>query len=191
PAPAPASAAPTELERRRFLAPVWDLPVRTKFTLFTGLVVLAVATVGGYALLAVREVASGASTADDVTPVLLGLAAVAMLLIGVVGAGFGWAVTSGLRHLRRSVHALAEGDLTVRPVVVCRDDIGHTALALCRAQDRLRGLVGAAVESAEYVSDSADSLASRTTRVTDEVGRTSQQSTVVAAAADQVSANVR
>jgi len=118
--------------------------------------------------------------------ILLGL--VAALIAGLRTAG---TVGRSVREVRRSVEAMADGDLTVTPVVVARDEVGELAAVLARAQESLRGTMTGVVESAAVVAREADGLTDAATQVTARSDETSAQAGVVAAAAEQVSRNVQ
>ncbi|HLS74257.1 MAG TPA: methyl-accepting chemotaxis protein [Actinomycetaceae bacterium] len=190
-APAPTPATEPRTVGPKILAPLWDLKVRTKFVLYILTAQVLVLGIAGYGLVAVRGVADGSTGVASATTVLLASAGVTVVLVGLLGLGFAWAVTTGLRHVRESVHALADGDLTKTPQVVCRDDIGQTAIELQRAQHNLRELVGAVATATDHVAAASEGLEGRATRVSAAVGQTSARSATVAAAAEQVSATVQ
>jgi methyl-accepting chemotaxis protein len=123
------------------------------------------------------------------------------LTIVVVAAGaivifvLGWVVAGGVLRsvvsVKRSVDALASGDLTVVPQTRARDELGEMAHGLAGALDQLRGLMGSVVETAGAVAGSAEELASAQTQVSASAEETSAQAGVVSSAATQVSQNVQ
>jgi methyl-accepting chemotaxis protein len=101
------------------------------------------------------------------------------------------AITRGIARVKDSLQALARGDLTARPHVSSRDEVGQMASALIVAQDALRGVVSGVVETAGTVASAAEELSASSSQVSAGSAETSVQAGVVAAAAEQVSRNVQ
>ena len=99
-------------------------------------------------------------------------------------------LTSSVASVANAARALARGDLTVRPQVKYRDEIGTMAQAynegVTSLSETLRGVKDVAVSSAS----TAMRLAEKASTVAKESDEASAQAGVVAAAAEQVSRNV-
>ncbi|MFF3064155.1 HAMP domain-containing protein, partial [Oerskovia sp. NPDC057915] len=123
------------------------------------------------------------------TMIVLGLAGLVIALVVAL------VVANGIRRsaekVRRSLVALAEGDLTVHPDVDSRDEIGQMAVALATAQTSLRAIISTVAGTAQEVAGAADRLSYAGAQFSASSEETAAQSGVVAAAAEQVSQNVR
>jgi len=122
------------------------------------------------------------------TIVLVAIGAVLVLGLGLVVAR---GLLRSVAAVKKTVDALAEGDLTVTPEVSTGDELGQMAGALATAQKNLRALLGGIVESVATVASSAEELAASQGQVAAASEETSVQAGVVAAAAEQVSRNVQ
>ncbi len=91
----------------------------------------------------------------------------------------------------RSVEALARGDLTVRPDVDTRDELGRMAQGLSHAQDRLRGTIAEMAQASQAVAASAEELSASAATVLAAAQGNGTRSGTVAASAEQVSRNVQ
>ncbi|AEE45318.1 methyl-accepting chemotaxis protein [Cellulomonas fimi] len=124
-----------------------------------------------------------------------------LTMTAVAGAGIVVAVALGLvlaasvrravQDVRRSVDALAGGDLTVATTVSSGDEIGEMASALTRAQDALRSTLAGVNEASSTVAAASEQMSAAGAQVAAGAEETSAQAGVVAAAADQVSRNVQ
>ncbi|MEV7964349.1 methyl-accepting chemotaxis protein, partial [Oerskovia paurometabola] len=121
---------------------------------------------------------------------------VVIIAVGALGGlAFGW-ITSGrikraIVGVQRTVEAIADGDLTHEPDVRGRDELGDMARALSSAQASLRATLAGVLESSVTIASSAESLAGVSSQFSASSEETAAQSGVVAAAAEQVSQNVR
>ncbi|WP_448059142.1 methyl-accepting chemotaxis protein [Cellulomonas hominis] len=134
---------------------------------------------------------SAASEADRSVLILVSTLLVALVLV----IGLGWWVAGSLRRgvldVKRSLVAMADGDLTVAPSVTSGDEIGDMARSLRVAQDNLRRVIAGVVETAGTVATAAGELSASSGQVAAGSEETSAQAGVVAAAAEQVSRNVQ
>lgn len=121
---------------------------------------------------------------------------VVLLLVGLaLATAVGMTISGGIHHsvlnVKRSVDALARGDLTVAPDVRTLDEVGQTARSLVTAQESLRGLIAGVEETAGTLAVAAEELSASSSQVSAGSQETSMQAGVVAAAAEQVSRNVQ
>ncbi len=129
-----------------------------------------------------------ASRAFTLTAVAIAAGSLAVLVLGLLIAR---GIVRAVMAVKRSVDALATGDLTVIPDVRSRDELGAMADALAGALGRLRTLMGEVVQTAQSVASSAEELSAAQTQVAAGSEETSAQAGVVSAAAEQVSRNVQ
>jgi methyl-accepting chemotaxis protein len=129
-----------------------------------------------------------ATTAVATTVAIL---AVGLLLAVLLGLVLAHQIRRSVVEVKRSVDAMAAGDLTVRPHALPGDEIGQMALALVAAQDALRDVFFGVVETSQTVAAAAEELSAANTQVASGAEETSAQAGVVAAAAEQVSRNVQ
>jgi methyl-accepting chemotaxis protein len=137
---------------------------------------------------ATEDAGSAAATARLVTAAVILVGAIAAILAGLRTAG---SISRSVRAVRRSVDAMAAGDLTVPAQVTSRDEIGEMAGALGTAQESLRSLMSGVVGTAQTVAAAAEELSVASAQVVSGSDETSAQAGVVAAAAEQVSRNVQ
>jgi methyl-accepting chemotaxis protein len=125
----------------------------------------------------------------------------ATLLLSIVGVlavlfavGLAWtasrSIVTPVRRVKRSLDALASGDLTVPTGVDTRDEVGQMAAALDSATANLRDVLASVVASADAVAASSEELAASSAQISASAEETSAQSGVVAGAAEEVSRNV-
>ena len=119
-----------------------------------------------------------------------------MSVVGIVVAGaLGWFVARRVKRaagvLKRSIDALAEGDLTMTADVTSSDEIGDMAAALSTAQTSLRTTMSEVVASAQTVAAAAEELSAANAQVSSSSQETSAQAGVVSNAAEEVSTSVQ
>ncbi len=135
-----------------------------------------------------------ARAAAEIRTVLIGLA-LGFLVGGSVAAALAVAVTRrltrGLRTVSASLHAMADGDLTVPAELSERDELGRMAHAAGGAQDSLRRILAGVVGTTATIASASEDMAAAGDHVAAGSEETSVQAGVVAAAAEQVSRNVQ
>jgi methyl-accepting chemotaxis protein len=99
--------------------------------------------------------------------------------------------TLAVGALKRSLDAMAEGDLTVPAQARSRDEIGAMAHALTTAQEQLRAMLAKVAGTAGTVSAAAQELSASNVRVAEVSEESSAQAQAVAAASEEVSINVQ
>ncbi|HEY0117315.1 MAG TPA: methyl-accepting chemotaxis protein [Cellulomonas sp.] len=129
-----------------------------------------------------------ARTAIVTTIIVIVLGILATTAVGIVIAS---AIRRSVAQVKRSVDAIARGDLTVVPEVNSADEVGDMARGLAAALVSLRELVGGVMQSASTVAASSEELSAAGAQVAAGSEETSTQAGVVAAAAEQVSRNVQ
>ena len=133
-------------------------------------------------------------SSDDAQSAIIATVVILLATLAI-SAALGLTIGNGIRRsvveVKQAVDAMAGGDLTVRAPIRSEDELGQMARALGTAQDSLREVISAAVESAGVVATAAEELSSANTQVAAGAEETSAQAGVVAAAADQVSRNVQ
>ncbi|MCB2175970.1 MAG: methyl-accepting chemotaxis protein [Actinomycetales bacterium] len=138
-----------------------------------------------------ESVAADASSArSQAVLVLVGgfLAAFAVTISwGLAVAG---AIRASLDKVRRSLVAMADGDLTVAADVEGANEVGQMASALTTAQTSLRSALGQVSEVSENLTGTSEQMSSAQTQVAAGSQQTSAQAGVVASAASEVSRNV-
>ena len=137
------------------------------------------------------ESAAAEQTSSRAIVGIFGVAIVGLLVTAALGGLTARNLRRSLIDIKRSVDALATGDLTVRPQVRSGDEVGQMAAGLASAQDALRTLMTEVRESAGVVAGAVDDLSAANAQVAASSEETSAQAGVVAAAAEQVSRNVQ
>ncbi|AEV84424.1 methyl-accepting chemotaxis sensory transducer [Actinoplanes sp. SE50] len=117
-------------------------------------------------------------------------AALAVLLVAYLLAGFYRSATVPMRRMVTALGALADGDLTARVQVDTRDEVGHMAQAYNEALDRVRPAIEALRDEAADLSGSATELTRVSDRLRDTAAQTAAHAGRVSDAAGQVTGNV-
>lgn len=120
-------------------------------------------------------------------------------IMSVVGISVAWLLaravlaetTSAVGGLRRSLDAMAQGDLTVPVLARSRDEIGAMARALTTAQESLRDMLVKVAGTAETVRAAAEELSASNVRFAEAAEESTAQALMVAATSEEVSSNVR
>jgi methyl-accepting chemotaxis protein len=99
-------------------------------------------------------------------------------------------VTKPVQAVKKSLEALAHGDLTVGTGITSRDEVGQMAASLDAAQASLREVLSGVASSANAVASSSEELSMSSAQIAASAEETSTQSGVVASAAEEVSRSV-
>jgi len=134
--------------------------------------------------------AQGTADAASATRLLWISLAISLLLAGALALWVIRQITGTVRSVARSVHALAEGDLTVEPEVRSRDELGRMAAGLQGAQANLRSVMATVVASSDAVAAASEQLSASSAQISASAEETSAQSGVVSTAAEEVSRSV-
>jgi methyl-accepting chemotaxis protein len=122
-----------------------------------------------------------------------------LLVAFLVGVSLAWLLaraviretTRAVGGLRKSLEAMALGNLTVPAQARSRDEIGAMAHALSTAQDSLRVMLARVAGTAEMLRAAAEELSASNSQVAEGSEESSAQALMVASAAEEVSSNVR
>ncbi|WP_249523882.1 methyl-accepting chemotaxis protein, partial [Modestobacter marinus] len=134
--------------------------------------------------------AAAADRASDSVTLLLTVSIVSIVVAAALAFLVVRRILATVGSVQRSAQAMAEGDLTVRPEVRDRDEIGQMADSLAAAQDNLRSVMAAVVASSDAVAAASEELSASSAQISSSAEETSAQSGVVSAAAEEVSRNV-
>jgi methyl-accepting chemotaxis protein len=124
------------------------------------------------------------------------IAIVVALVVGLVASSaFALVIAGRIRtsvvEVKRSIDAMAAGDLTARAHTTSNDEIEQMGNALNAAQDAMQALISGVAQTADTVAAAAEELSAASSEVSAGSQQTSAQAGVVAAAAEQVSRNVQ
>ena len=133
---------------------------------------------------------AAAEEADSSITQLLSTSVVAVLVTVALALFLVRRILRTVRSVQASVDAMAAGDLTVRPEIRDRDEIGRMAESLAAAQESLRSVLAGVAASADAVASSSEELSASSAQISASAEETSAQSGVVSAAAGEVSRNV-
>ncbi|MFF3066597.1 HAMP domain-containing protein, partial [Oerskovia sp. NPDC057915] len=123
--------------------------------------------------------------------VLVGTGVVAVVAALFLGAWTNRVLVGRIKRVREVAEALSSGDLTQSSGLAATDELGDAGLALDRGVTTIRGLVGGLARSAGTLAAGTEQLALVASQFSASSEETAAQSGVVAAAAEQVSQNVR
>jgi methyl-accepting chemotaxis protein len=142
--------------------------------------------------IATAEAAARLDRAIDTSQrIAVSVAAIAIVLVGLISWLTMRSVTVPIGKVRTALEALATGDLTVRPDVVGRDEVGQMAAALSTAQGSMRATLARVGEASGTIAAASEEMSAAGSQVSAGAEETSAQAGVVAAAAEQVSRNVQ
>ncbi|SDG13617.1 Four helix bundle sensory module for signal transduction, partial [Blastococcus aurantiacus] len=139
---------------------------------------------------ATEHVADDRAAADAAVWIVLVLLAVGIVVSGALAVVVVRRLVHTVRSVQQSVDALAQGDLTVTPVVSSQDELGRMASSLATAQGALREVLAGVAASASAVAASSEELSASSAQISASAEETSAQGGVVASAAEEVSRSV-
>jgi methyl-accepting chemotaxis protein len=116
---------------------------------------------------------------------------VGVILAGLLARSVIAETTRAVGGVKRSLDAMAAGDLTVLAQERSRDEVGAAAHSLTVAQGALRAMLAKVASTAETVRSSAQDLAASNVTIAESSEESSAQARTVAAASEEVSATVR
>ena len=122
---------------------------------------------------------------------------VALILVVGISLAFWFArsvigrATLAVAGLRRSLEAMAKGDLTVPVQALSRDEIGAMALSLTKTQESLRSMLASVADTAETVRTAAAELVASNLEVKEASKESSARALMVAAATEEASSSIR
>ncbi|SDG00233.1 methyl-accepting chemotaxis sensory transducer with TarH sensor, partial [Blastococcus aurantiacus] len=122
--------------------------------------------------------------------VSLVVAVVALAVVLVISRMTMRSVTRPVQAVKRSLVALADGNLTMATGVTSQDEVGQMAAALDTAQENLRVVMAGVASSAHAVASSSEELSASSAQISASAEETSTQGGVVASAAEEVSRSV-
>jgi methyl-accepting chemotaxis protein len=99
-------------------------------------------------------------------------------------------ITRPLLRVRRSLDAMATGDLTVSADVTSKDEVGEMARALDQAQASVREVITSVAQSATAVAHAAEEMTSTSQSMAASAQTSAGEAKEVSTAADSVSENV-
>jgi methyl-accepting chemotaxis protein len=138
-----------------------------------------------------QSVSSAAGAAQRRSREILLIVALACALLAViVGLFIARVVVRPVRRVQHVLSRLAAGDLTGDPQVTSRDEIGMMAAALVSANASLRQTVGAVVDSAQTLDDTAAQLQGSSAQIARQVTDSATQAGLVADAAGNASSSI-
>jgi methyl-accepting chemotaxis protein len=138
---------------------------------------------------AAAQAATARQDASTQQSVMIWVTIVALILAVLIGLVVVRAITAPVLRVKAVLVGLASGDLTGEAYVDSRDEIGQMASALAMAGASLRDTIATMDRSAVRLTDAADHLSAGNGRIGQQVSESATQATLVAAAADTVSAN--
>ncbi|MGY1834779.1 methyl-accepting chemotaxis protein [Blastococcus sp. SYSU DS0510] len=127
---------------------------------------------------------------ERATVVLGAVGALAVILAALLAVTVSRSVVRPLTRVKRSLEAVAVGDLTVDTGVSSRDEVGQMAAALTEAQRNLRSVLSSVVSSADAVAASSEELSASSAQIASSAEETSAQAGVVSGAAEEVTRSV-
>lgn len=140
----------------------------------------------------VRQNASDAQrVASSLGRLMIILLGFTVVVVGVVGLLLSRAISNPILNAVQVVKALASGDLTRRTVVTSRDELGTLGSSVNHLCDSLQRIISRLKNNAVALDDNSSELASTADELACGASGATQQSIAVAAAAEEMSTNMR
>ncbi|WP_461024874.1 HAMP domain-containing protein, partial [Thalassiella azotivora] len=137
------------------------------------------------------QVATATEAATGSATLLMGAAAAGIALAVAFGVLIGRSIIRPLQSVKAALEAMAAGDLTARPEVRSRDEVGQMAQALTEAQESVRAAIATVAGSVTAAATASEELSATSEQIAAGAEETSVQAGVVSAAAEEVSRNVQ
>jgi methyl-accepting chemotaxis protein len=131
------------------------------------------------------------STANEFVVVMLGLLAVAVVIVLLVAWQTTRGITRPLVEAGTVLKAVAAGDLTRRLDVRSGDEAGQMAQSMNAALESISGVMGEFSRGAERLASATDRIGALSASIAAGADESSTQAGVVSAAAEEVSRNVQ
>jgi methyl-accepting chemotaxis protein len=122
---------------------------------------------------------------------MLGIIIAALLGALALGYLIAQLITRPLNHTVRTVHTVAQGDLTARLEVASNDEVGEMCESLNVFLKTLESSIGSIGKNAQGLAGSAEEMTAVSQQMSSNAEETSSQAGVVSAASEQVSKNVQ
>ncbi|WP_449063144.1 methyl-accepting chemotaxis protein [Planomonospora algeriensis] len=134
--------------------------------------------------------ADAAASRERATQLILATVVVTAVILILLARGVVISITRPLLRVRRSLAAMADGDMTVASNVTTTDEVGQMARAMDQAQASVRTVVSSVAASAQAVAAAAQEMASATDAMAESARRTASEAQAVSDTAASVSHNV-
>jgi methyl-accepting chemotaxis protein len=145
----------------------------------------------GWSVLITQDVRDARAVAAALLRLILIIGAVSTVALIAVGFSLATAVSRPVTRMMQILGKIAAGDLTERVVVTGRDEIARLGESVNQLIDGLRGVVSGIKQSALALGGSSTQLATTADELASGATGTTQQSATVAAAAEEMSTNMR
>ena len=139
---------------------------------------------------AAAEEVAGTQVAQRATWVVVAVSLVAVALSVLLVVALSRSIGRPLSRVLEVVTGLAAGRLDQRTGISRRDEIGELAAATDASLDQLAGVVRTITDRAGAVAGSSERLSEVSAQLTSGVGQSAQQTQLVAAASEQISASM-
>ncbi|GGK45230.1 hypothetical protein Ppa06_00960 [Planomonospora parontospora subsp. parontospora] len=131
-----------------------------------------------------------AASRERATQLILATVVVTAVILVLLARVVVISITRPLLRVRRSLAAMADGDMTVTSDVTTTDEVGQMARAMDQAQASVRNVVASVSASAQAVAAAAQEMASATDAVAESARRAASEAQAVSDTAASVSENV-
>jgi methyl-accepting chemotaxis protein len=145
----------------------------------------------GWSVLITQDVRDARSVATALLRLILIIGGVSAVALLAVGFSLATAVSRPVTRMMQVLGKIASGDLTQRVTVDGRDEIARLGDSVNQLTDGLRSVVSGIKQSAVALGGSSTQLATTADELASGATGTTQQSATVAAAAEEMSTNMR